>query len=392
MLNFDYRAPTRLIFGKGEEGKVGRRIADYGGSKALVVFEGTGLEWETRLIDGVSTSLQESGVEVVLFSGIKPNPEVARARAAAEVIRAQDVDFVLGVGGGSAIDTAKFAAVQARYAGDLWEDCFLRRDKPVPQARVPLGTIITLAGTGTEASEACLLKSGSVKRGMDNAVMQPVFSILNPELTFSVPAYPTACGAADILCHLHESYFTNTPDVWFMDELIEGAMRTVIKYAPIAVTDPMNYDARAQLMLAGTFANSHLTWCGREDDGAVHFIQEPISALYDTAHGAGVAVITVGWMKYVYHNNIPRFVRYFTKVWNLPSDEFDPESVVGAGIERQIRFYEELGLSVHAKDVGVRDEDIEELARAAEPRSHGKVGNFVRLGEEDIVRILRLCA
>lgn len=390
MLNFTYYAPTKLIFGKGEEKNVGSVIKGYGGKKVMVFHYGTNQDFETQLMEKVKASLEEAGLSYILFSGIEPNPHLERAMAAVGIARKEKPDFILAVGGGSVIDTAKYVSVQALYEGNLFADCFMRRDLPVPTERIPLGNIVTVAGTGSEASEACIIKNGNEKRGIDADVMRPVFAIINPELQYSLPQFQTAAGIADTFCHLSESYFTNTPDVFLMDEVIEGIMRAIIRYSYALLENPRDYSARAQIMMASTIANWHLTWCGREDDGAVHFIQEPTSAFYNTVHGAGCAVITLAWMKYVYKHDMARFVRYFTRVWNIPMDEYDFEKVIMAGIERQKQFYLDIGLPVYGEDIGIKKEDIPKLAAAADKRPHGKTGNFVRLGTKEVEDVLRL--
>lgn len=393
MLNFEYCSPTRLIFGKGEENAIGAKLKEHNAKKIMVFHYGTGLAFEIELMDRILNSLDSAGLTYTTFSGIKPNPALSLCREAAKLACAEGIDYILAVGGGSVIDTAKFVSVQCKYDGDLWEDCFLQRDKPVPQERIPLATIITIAGTGSEASEACLIMDAErgVKLGLDNRVFHPVFSILNPELTFTVPKYQTACGIADIFCHLQESYFTRIEDGTLMDEYIEAMMRTVVKFAKIAIDEPDNYLARGQLMLVGTMANWHLTWCGREDDGAIHHMQEAITGLYDSAHGHGCAVLTVGWLRYAYGTGIQRFYRYFTRVWNVPQDELHPVAVINEGIEKQRAFYHAMGLDTTVESVGVKREDIPTLAQNADVRPHGKTGNYIKLSRADIEQVYELC-
>lgn len=393
MLNFKYYSPTKLYFGKGEENNVGKYLKEHGATKVMILHYGTGLPHETVLIEKVERSLNEEGLEYVKFDNIKPNPSLSRCFECVEVVKTENVDFMLAVGGGSVIDTAKFAAVQAKYEGNLWDDCFARRDLPVPQNSIPVGSILTLCASGSEASEACLIRDDvhEEKLGIDNDVMRPVFAVLNPELTYTLQQYQTACGIADILCHLHESYWTHDDDGMFMNEYIEAMMRTVINYAEVVKKDPNNYMGRAQIMLIGTMANWHLTWCGRTDDGAVHFIQEPIAAKYDAAHGHCCAVITLGWLRYAWKVNPNRFVRYFNRVWNIPADELHPEEVIRKGIEKQQAFYHMLGLDTTLEAIGVRPEDERWLAEHADKKAHGKTGNWIMMDSDMIMELYKCC-
>ena len=395
MLNFQYCSPTKLIFGKGEEANVGTYLKDYGATKVMILTYGTGLPHETKLIETVKKSLEEAGLEYVVFDRIKPNPSLIRSIECAEEVKRQGIDFMLPVGGGSVIDTAKYAAVQALYEGDFWRDCFERKDLPLPTKSIPVGSILTICGAGAEGSEAALIhddrESGN-KLGVDADVLRPQFAILDPELTYTLPPYQTACGIADMFCHVEESYFTHIDDGMFMTEYIEVMMRTIIKYAEIVMKDPTNYLARAQLMLMGTVGNLHFTWCGRIDDGAIHFIQEPIAAKYDSAHGHCIAAITIGWLRYCNQVEPQRFVRYFNRVWNVPVDELHPDEVIAAGIEKQRAFYHMLGLDTCLEAVGYKKEDAEWLAEHADKkRTTGTTGNYVVFTKEMIRELFDMC-
>jgi len=395
MLNFKYYSPTKLIFGKGEENNVGKYLKEYGAKKVMVITYGTGLPHETSLLDKITKSIETEGLEYIIFDNIKANPNLTRALECAEEIRKQEIDYLLAVGGGSVIDTAKFASVQALYEGDFWKDCFERRDIPVPKKCVPLASVLTICGTGSEASEACLIhddRETDNKLGLDNEVLRPVFAVMNPELTYTLPQYQTACGIADMFCHAEESYFTHTDDGLFMNEYIEAMMRTIIKYAEVVTKEPDNYLARAQLMLVSTLGNSHFTWCGRMDDGAVHFIQEPIAAKYDSAHGHCCAVITIGWLRYCKDIEPLRFVRYFNRVWNIPVDELHPDEVIAAGIEKQRQFYHMIGLDTTLESVGFRKEDARWLAQHADKKpTTGTTGSYLEFDEEKILELFDIC-
>lgn len=389
MNNFQFYSPTRFIFGRGEENNVGQYVLQHGGKKVLVLHYGTGMDFENTLMDRVFASLRQAGVEWVDFTGIKPNPTAQRAEEGAEIVRREGIDFLLPVGGGSVIDTAKYIAVAALYQGDVWEDFYLKKT-PVPAA-LPVGAINTLPGTGSEGSMSSVVTKGVLKRSLNDDKIRPVFALMNPELSFTLPPFQTASGAVDIMAHVHERYFTRGEDNYLTDNLGEAVFRTVIKYLPIALKEPDNYNARAQLLWASVLAHNDSCGVGRVVDGVVHGIQSEIGGMYDSAHGAVVACITPAWMKYVYKEDPRRFVRYFNQVWGLEADPYDPESMILAGIQRQKDFYRSVGIPVHYSELGVKKEDIPTLASTVRRGPDGLAGNFKKLSTEDIINIYALC-
>lgn len=392
MNGFQFYAPTRILFGRGEENNVGAYLRESGAKRVLVAHYGTGQAFETELMARVLASLRTAELPYLCLDGIPENPTLDCARAAARAARDGKADFILAVGGGSVIDAAKFASLQACYEGDLWEDCFLHKERPYTGAHIPLAVIQTLSGSGSEVSQSCLIAEGSRKIGREDEAFRPAIAILNPELTFTQPAYQTGCGIADIFSHLHESYFSPTPDDFVNEGMLEALMRTVIRCAGMVKADPLDYNARAQIMWASAWANSHAFWCGRTVDGAVHFAQGPVSAVCGSAHGHGCAVLTIGWLRYVYKRDMARFVRYFTRVWDIPDEPEAPERVIRAGIGAQKRFYEEvLGLPISLAAIGVREEDIPLLSRQTEKNADGRIGAFTELDERDVQSIYRLC-
>lgn len=388
MNNFNFCSPTRFIFGRGEETRVGEYAASCGAKKVLVLHYGTGLDFENQLMDRVFASLRDAGLTWVDFTGIKPNPTVERAEEGAALVREQHIDFLLPVGGGSVIDTAKYIAVAALYEGSVWDDFFLKKT-PV-QAALPVGAINTLPGTGSEGSMSAVITNGVLKRSLNDDKIRPIFAVMNPELSFTLPPFQTASGAVDIMAHVHERYFTRGEDNYLTDNLGEAVFRTVIKYLPIALREPDNYNARAHLLWASVLAHNDSCGVGRVVDGTVHGIQSEIGGMYDSAHGAGVACVTPGWMKYVYKEDPRRFIRYFTQVWGMENDPYDPDGMILAGIERQKDFYRSVGIPVHYAQLGVKKEDIPTLASTVRRGPDGLAGNFKKLTTEDIINIYAL--
>lgn len=392
MNNFQFYSPTRFIFGKGEENNVGKYIAQRGCKKVLVLHYGTNFDFETSLIERVFKSLKASGIEYVDFTGIKPNPTIARAEEGKQIVIDEKIDLLLPVGGGSVIDTAKYIAVAALYKGEgtVWDNFFLKKTSVT--AALPIGCISTIAGTGSEGSMSCVITNGVLKRSLNDDMIRPAFTIMNPELNYTLPAFQTASAGVDIMAHVHERYFCNTKNGqnYLTDNLGEAVFRTVIKFLPIALEEPSNYDARAHLMWAANLAHNDTCGVGRVVDGTVHGIQSEIGGMYDSAHGAGVACVTPAWMKYCYKEDIARFVRYFNVVWGMDIDPVDPEGMVEAGIEMQKDFYKKVGIPVHYAQLGVKEEDIPTLVSSVRRGPDGLAGNFKKLNDQDLINIYKL--
>ncbi len=391
MINFEFYSPTRFIFGEDEENKVGQYIREYHAQKVMVFHYGTQEPHETELMRRVYNSLTQANLPYVDFCGIKPNPLFEDAVKAYRTAEAEGADFMLAVGGGSVIDTAKFVAIVLKNGGDVeecWEKFYI--GSALVEEMAPVGTILTISGTGSEGSNSSVIKRGTDKYFIFGGdVVRPTFSIMDPKLTFTVPAYQSASGITDMFCHLHERYFTPVEDNYLTDCMSEALMRTIIKYAPVVIADPANYNARAQIMWTGTIAHNETCGVGRIPDLGVHMMQNPISGFYNSAHGAGCGVLTLAWMRYVYQDHLPRFVRYFTQVWDVENDPFAPEAVVLEGIRRQETFYRAIGMPVNGADVGIQEEDIPALAAAALCGGES-IGNMHPLYREDIEKILKL--
>ncbi|MBS7009598.1 iron-containing alcohol dehydrogenase [Anaerostipes sp.] len=382
MDNFTFYSPTRFCFGKNSENELGKLLKRIQ-SKKVMIFHMSGPELKSGILDRVKEILKKEGIDYVEMGGVKANPRLDYALECIETAKAQKVDSVLAIGGGSCIDTAKATAAGVLCEDDFW--AHFQNNIPFDRA-LPIGAIVTIAASGSEGSEACLLKdeANNIKVGLHSEVFRPAYAIENPELTFSLPKYQTACGITDIMMHVIERYFTNTKGTELTDQLSEGVLRTMIKYGPIVMKEPDDYEARAQIMWAGVIAHNDICGVGREIDLASHMIQDVIGGLYDSAHGAGLATICPAWMKYVYQHDIPRFVRYAEEVWNVKNDPFDQESTALEGIRRTKMFFQSLGMPVTLDELGVEEKDMDFLCKGR------CVGHFVTLCEQDIREIYRL--
>ncbi|NLK08603.1 MAG: iron-containing alcohol dehydrogenase [Firmicutes bacterium] len=387
MENFVFQSPTKIIFGKNTETQVGAEVSAYG--KKVLFHYGGGSIKKTGLYNRIIESLKAAGVEYIELGGAQPNPRLSLVNEGIELCRREKVDLILAVGGGSAIDSAKAIALGVPYNGDVW-DFFT--GKAEAEKALPVGVVLTLPAAGSEASNSCVItnEDGWLKRGCSSQFNRPAFAIMNPELTYTLPPYQTACGAADIMAHVMERYFTNTTDVDFTDMLSEATLKTIIKHVPIALKEPENYESRAQIMWAGTIAHNDLLSTGRLGDWASHQIEHELSGIYDVAHGAGLAVVFPAWMKYVYHHDVQRFVRFAVKVWNAEQDFFDPKQTALKGIWHLENFFRSIDLPVRLGELGIPDDRIREMADKTKAGEDGKVGNFVKLTHNDVYKILQL--
>ncbi len=389
MENFVFYSPTYFVFGKGEENNTAEYVKRFGGSKVLIHYGG-GSVVRSGLLDRVKASLSSEGVEFVELGGVKPNPRSGLVYTGIELCRKEKVDFILAVGGGSTIDSAKAIAAGTIYEGDFWD---YYQGKPVTKA-LPIGTILTIAAAGSEGSPNTVItnEDGMYKRGASGEALRPSFSILNPELTQTLPPYQIACGITDIMAHLLERYFTNTKEVEVTDRLIEGLLLTMVKEGPRAVKNPDNYDAQSNIMWAGMMAHNNSCGVGRSQDWASHDIEHELSATYDCAHGAGLAAVFPAWMTYNMNHNVNRFAQLAVRVWGCQMDFENPENTAKAGIESFKRFLHSIGMPLTFDELGAKEEDIEKMAHTAcfgDVRK-GTVGNFVKLNETDVTNIYRL--
>ena len=386
MDNFTFQSPTKIIFGKGAEHQVGKEARSHGG-KVLLHYGGGSIK-RTGLYDRVVQSLNEAGVEVVELAGAQPNPRLSLVYEGIELCRKENIDLILAVGGGSTIDSSKAIAMGVPYKGDVWDFFAGKADA---QTALPVGVVLTLPAAGSEASDSCVItkEDGWLKRGYGSQLIRPVFAIMNPELTFTLPPYQTACGAADVWPY-NGKIFHEYQRHRFHRLLIGATLKTIIKHIPVVLEDPENYESRAQIMWAGTIAHNDLLSTGRVGDWASHQIEHELSGIYDVPHGAGLAVVFPAWMKYVYKHDIERFVQFAVRVWNAEQDFFNPEQTALEGIRRLEDFFRSIGLPVRLSELDIPNDRLEEMAEKTKKGADGKVGQFVKLTTKDVLNILRL--
>ncbi|MBC8570409.1 iron-containing alcohol dehydrogenase [Zongyangia hominis] len=385
MVNFNYCNPARIIFGKDTERELPGQIEKYG-HKVLLHYGGGSIK-KTGLYDKIVGILNEAGIPFVELGGVQPNPRLSLVYKGIELCRKEDVDFILAVGGGSTIDSAKAIAIGVPYDGDVW-DFF--DNKLVPHVTLPVASVLTIPAAGSESSDGSVITNDTLnlKHPASSEEMIPKFTIMNPENTFSLPPYQTACGATDIMAHLMERYFTTVGHVDVTDRLIEGTFRTMLYNTPKVLRNPNDYDARAEVMWAGTVAHNNLFQMGRIPDWGSHNIEHELSAIYDIAHGAGLAIVFPAWMKYVYKTDIKRFVQYAVRMFDVDLSFADDEEIALEGIRRLESFSKSIGMPTRLSDIGIGDERIDEMAEKAV--MYGPLGNFKPLYKEDVAAILRL--
>ena len=389
MDSFTFHSPTFFAFGQDTEKEAGAYVRRFGGSKILIHYGG-GSVIRSGLLDRVKASLDQEKLAYVELGGVQPNPRSGLVYTGIDLCRREKVDFILAVGGGSAIDSAKAIAAGVPYDGDFWD---FYQGRPIEQA-LPVGTILTIAAAGSEGSPDTVIthEKGMFKRGASGACLRPVFSILNPALTQTLPPYQTACGIADIMAHLFERYFTTSRDVETTDRMIEGLLLAMIHEAHRVIEDPNNYAARANIMWAGMMAHNNSCGVGRSQDWSSHNIEHELSALYDCAHGAGLAVVFPAWMTYTLKQDVARFAQLAVRVWGCQMDFADPERTARAGIESLRQFFKSIAMPQNFAELGAREEDIDLMAQTAcyGDGRDGTMGGFMTLNKQDVAAIYRL--
>ena len=389
MENFTFYSPTFFVFGKESENQAGEYVKKFGGSKVLIHFGGKSAK-SSGLLDRVEASLKAAGLPFVELGGVKPNPRSGLVYEGIELCRKEKVDFVLAVGGGSVIDSAKAIAAGVLYDGDFWD---FYSGKMIEKA-LPVGTVLTIAAAGSEGSPDSVItkEEGMFKRGTGSNAIRPKFSILNPALTQTLPPHQTAAGITDIMAHLYERYLTNTKDVEVTDRLIEALLLTMKHEGPRVIADPNNYEARANIMWAGMMAHNNSCGVGRSQDWNSHNIEHELSALYDCAHGAGLAVTMPAVFKYVMNHDVMRFAKVATRVWGCQMDFDHPEVTALEGINAFQNFLVSLGMPKNFAELGAKDEDIPKLVQVL-CRGDGRTGTisgFVTLNEDDCAKIYKM--
>ena len=389
MINFEFYSPTKVIFGKNTETQAGKEIKSRGGHKVLVHFGGDYLQ-KSGTLEHIHQGLTDCGLEYVDLGGVVPNPRLSLVKEGIRLCKEEKVDFLLPVGGGSPIDSAKGIAYGLANDFDL-EDLLL--GKVTTDKIAPLGCISTIAATGSETSNSMVItiEDGMLKRSYNHDCARPKFAIMNPELTYTLPAYQTASGAADIMMHTMERYFTNGGHMEITDGIAEALLRTVMKNALVLRDDPRNYDARAEVMWAGSLSHNGLTGCGiQASDFASHALEHEIGGVYDVAHGAGLAAIWGSWARYVCDSCKDRFYRFAVNVMEVtPSDDID--TVIHTGIEKLEAFFRSIHMPTPLKELGIAPSDaiLREMAHNCAIASGGKKGSAKLLYEEDMYQIYK---
>jgi len=389
MENFTFYSPTYFVFGKDTENEAGKYVKRFEGTKVLLHYGG-GSVIRSGLLGRVKDSLDKEGISYVELGGVMPNPRSGLVYEGIDLCRKENVDFVLAVGGGSTIDSAKAIAAGAVYDGDFWD---YYEGKLVDKA-LPIGTVLTIAAAGSEGSPDSVItkEEGMFKRGATGEAYRPKFTIMNPALTQTLPAYQTACGITDIMAHLYERYLTNTKEVEVTDRVIEALLLTMIHEGPRVIENPDNYDARANIMWAGMMAHNNCCGVGRTQDWTSHDVEHELSALYDCAHGAGLAVVMPAVFTYNMEHNVMRFAQVASRVWGCQMDFEHPEVTAKAGIEALRQFLISIGMPKNFEELGAKEEDIEKLAHVGcyGDGRDGTLGGFVTLTQKDIENIYRL--
>ena len=386
MLNFDFISPTKFVFGKDVELQVGQITEKYG-KKVLIHFGGSSAK-KSGLLDKVKKCLTEEGLEYIELGGVQPNPRDTLVYKGIEICKKEGVDVILAVGGGSVIDSAKAIAIGALYDGDFW-DFYSGK---IPEKRLALGVVLTLPATGSEGSFGSVVtrERDMLKRDCCCDLLRPDFAIMNPELTYTLPPYQTACGICDIMAHVIERYMTNTTGVEITSYLAEAILNTVITSGYTLLNDPYDYDARANIMWAGMLAHNNLVGVGREQDWSSHQLEHELSGLYDVAHGAGLSVVLPAFMKYQYKHNISLFARLAVNVFGVKMDFEHPEKTALQGIEAMEAYFKLLGLPTTFKELGAKEEDIEALVNKCAFNNGDLLGYLHPLTREEACEVLRL--
>ena len=391
MFDFEYYTPTKVVFGKGAESKTGKLIKEFGGTRVLIHYGGhTAIR--SGLLDRIKAALDAENIFHVELGGVVPNPHLSKVREGIALAKENNVDFLLAVGGGSVIDSAKaIAYALAEPDHDVW-DLFAHTREA--KACLPLASVLTIAAAGSEMSPSCVITNDQTgeKRAYDDDFSRPKFAVMNPELTETLPDYQTQSGCTDIMMHTMERYFTQGGNMELTDEIAEGLLRTVMKYAQVLHIDPQNYEARAEVMWAGSLAHNGLTGCGNDGgDFASHMLEHELGGMFNVTHGAGLAAIWPSWARYVYRNCLPRFVRYAVKVMGVEPADTD-EATALKGIETMEEFYRRIGMPINLRELGIAptDEQILEMARSCAEATGGHQGSARVLYQQDFVEIYRM--
>lgn len=388
MNNFDFYSPTEFVFGKGTESRTAELVKKYRGTKVLIVYGG-GSVVRSGLFDKIKKELDEAGIPHVELGGVQPNPTDPKVYEGIELGRREQIDFLLPVGGGSVIDTAKAIAMGIPYEGDFW-DFYI--NKAVPQKAVPLGVVLTIPAAGSEGSgNTVITKLDGLKKlsVRTHGLLRPTFAVMNPELTYTLPAWQTACGVTDMMAHIMERYFTNTEDQEVPDRMCEGTLKAIITEALRVMKEPTNYGARANLMWAGTIAHNGTCGVGAVEDWASHFMEHEVSAIYNVTHGAGLAVIFPAWLTYMASHHVGKVAQYAHRVWDVPESD-DKKAMALEGVARLKAFFHAIGMPVTFKELGIEHPDIDLLVKKLHENKGQYVGCYVPLDAQATREIYEL--
>ncbi|MDR3113831.1 MAG: iron-containing alcohol dehydrogenase [Endomicrobium sp.] len=385
MNNFEFYSPTRIIFGEGNQKKIGKYVKRY--SSNILLHYGRNSIKNNGLYDETVLSLKEAGVSFTELGGVMPNPRVSLVRQGIKLCKEKNIDFILAVGGGSVIDSAKAIALGVKHSGDVW-DFFTK--KAVAKDSIPIAVILTIPAAGSESSPNTVItnEEDAMKLSIVHESLRPTFSILNPAFCFTLPKEQFGYGVCDMAAHIFERYFTQTKFTELSDQLCEGTLKTVIDNAYKILKNYNDYNAWAEIMWAGNIAHNGLLGMGRKEDWASHGIEHAISAVYDIPHGAGLSIVFPAWMKYVYRQNIPLFVQFAINVWGVDGSIRNSEETALKGIEETEKFFKSLGLPTRFGDINIKESDIEIMAKKAV--AFGSIGSFKELNCEDVTEIYKL--
>ena len=402
MKDFNYYAPTEVVFGEQAEEQVTALVKKYGGTKVLVHYGGQSAV-RSGLLDKICGLLKEGGVDYVTLGGVVPNPRLSLAQKGIGLCRKEGVDFILAVGGGSVIDSSKCIAYGVCFEGDVW-DIYL--GKAEPQTMLPVASVLTIPAAGSEMSEASVITNadapresggrllpGGTKLGYSNNMSRPKFAVMNPKRTFTLPPYQTAAGVTDMMMHTMERYFTKDDDMDLTTDLAEAVLRRMKTAVFEVLKNPEDYRNRAQIMWGGSVAHWGLTGCGVADDWATHQLEHELSGMFDVTHGAGLAAIWPSWARYVMHENLSRFVRFAVNVMDVPNDFTDPEGTAQKGIEAMERFYHAIGMPINIKELigrDITDAEIKEMTRKCSRDYTATCGALKVLKAEDMEAIYKM--
>ena len=387
MINFDFYSPTKIFFGKDRENEVGKIIKNYGFKKILLHYGQNSIK-KTGLYDKVINSLNQAGVNYIELSGVEPNPKIELVRQGVELVKQEQVDFILAVGGGSVIDSAKAIACGAKVDFDPW---LFNLHKEIPKDALRVGVILTLSAAGSELSNSCVITNMNelFKNGFNSDYIRPLFVIENPELTYTVSKFQTGCGIVDILMHTLERYFTDTPNIEFAKNISEGLIKSVIEAGKKVINNPYDYEGRSTLMIASSFSHNGLTGLGGKMYFTVHKLEHQVSGTFDNvAHGAGLSVLFPAWAKWIYKKDLANFVRFAKNVFEIT--EGTEEEIALKGILKLEQYFKDIDMPTTFKDLNIDESEFEPMASRITKNDTVKVPGFIELDKKAVIEIFKL--